>query len=229
MRRRLATIDHRAQDRALHRESLVNEIANATVHGIGVGLAITALVLGVVYAAFTESARAIVGTSIYGATLIFCFLVSTLYHSIPRQQTKRVLLAFDHCAIFLLIAGTYTPITLVILHGWKAWLLFGLVWGMALIGVALRLFWLRYIHPVFILIYLAMGWIGVAFGKPLAAGLGWEGLTLILIGGLCFTGGLIFYAWRRLPFNHALWHLAVLAGAIFHFFAVYDHVLPRAG
>jgi hemolysin III len=228
MDKRPASLAQRARLRDLARETILDEIANAVTHGIGTGLAIAALVLAVVYAAVTESAWAVVGASIYGATLVICFVVSTLYHSIPHRKAKQVLLAFDHCAIFLLIAGTYTPITLVILRGWEGWLLFGLVWGLAILGVALRLAWIRYMHPVFIAIYLAMGWVGFIFGRPLADGMGWEGLNLILIGGLCYTGGLVFYGWRRLPFNHALWHLAVMAGTICHFFAVYDHVLPRA-
>ncbi len=229
MRRAVAAMAQRA--RAEHsditNESLAEEIANAITHGIGVGLAIAALVLGVVYAANIGSAWAIVGAAIYGATLIFCFLVSTLYHSIGHIGTKRVFLAFDHCAIFLLISGTYTPITLI-LKGWQGWLLFGIVWGLALIGILLRLVWLRYMHPVFYVIYLAMGWVGFIFGGLIEDKIGWDGIEMILIGGVCYTGGLVFYALRRLPFNHALWHLAVMAGGIVHFFAVYDHVIPAA-
>lgn len=220
----------RAEHADLFRDTLLEEIASAITHGIGVGLAITALVLGVVYAAEVESAFAIVGAAIYGAALIFMFLVSTLYHSIPHAGAKRLFLAFDHCAIFLLIAGTYTAITLAAMNGsWQGWVLFGVVWGLAITGMLLRLVWLRYMHPVFYAIYLAMGWIGFAFGAPLADKIGWAGVEMILIGGICYTGGLVFYALRRLPFNHALWHLAVLAGSIVHFFAIYDYVIPRAG
>jgi len=213
----------------LSRETLLEEIANAVTHGIGAGLAIAALVLGVVYAAQIESAWAIVGASIYGATLVFLFAASTLYHSLPFVRAKRILLAFDHCAIFLLIAGTYTPITLVVMKGWQGWVLFGVVWGLAVTGLLLRLIWLRYMHPVFYVIYLAMGWVGFFFAAPIEAKMGWDGVELILIGGICYTGGLVFYALRRLPFNHALWHLSVIGGAIVHFFAVYDYVIPAAG
>ncbi|MCW5771532.1 MAG: hemolysin III family protein [Rhodospirillaceae bacterium] len=231
MRRAFANLARRARDEHadIARESLPEEVANAVTHAIGVGLAIAALVLGVVYAAQIESAWAVVGASIYGATLVFMFLVSTLYHSIPHIKTKRVFLAFDHIAIFLLIAGTYTPITLVVLTGWMGWVLFGLVWALALIGILLRLVWLRYMHPVFYLIYLAMGWIGFFMGRPLEDKIGWNGVELILLGGVCYTGGIVFYALRRLPFNHALWHLAVMAGSILHFFAIYDYVIPAAG
>lgn len=230
MRRAFANLVRRARDdhADIAGESLPEEIANAVTHAIGVGLAIAALVLGVVYAASIESAWAIVGAAIYGATLVFLFLVSTLYHSIPHVKTKRVFLACDHIAIFLLIAGTYTPITLVVLTGWMGWLLFGLVWALALTGILLRLVWLRYMHPLFYVIYLAMGWIGFFMGGPLEEKIGWNGVEMILIGGVCYTGGLVFYALRRLRFNHALWHLAVMAGAIVHFFAVYDYVIPKA-
>ncbi len=229
MRTRISALCHRQRVHDGRRtESLLEEIANAVTHGIGAGLAIAALVLTVVYAAVTGSVWAVIGVSIYGSTLVLCFLASALYHGIAHARTKRVLLAFDHCAIFLLIAGTYTPITLVVLPGWEAWMLFGTVWALAILGVTLRLVWVRYMHPGFILIYLAMGWLGFLFDRELIEGIGWGGLNLILIGGLCYTGGLFFYLWRRLPFNHALWHLAVLGGTIVQFFAIYDYVLPKA-
>jgi hemolysin III len=213
----------------LFTDSVWEEVANAVTHGIGAGLAIAALVLGVVYAAEIESAWAIVAAAIYGATLVFMFLASTLYHSIPNARAKRLFLAFDHIAIFMLIAGTYTAITLAVMNGtWKGWVMFGVVWGLAIAGTLLRLIWLRYMHPIFYVIYLAMGWIGFVFADEVEAKVGWAGVEMILIGGVCYTGGMIFYALRRLPFNHALWHLSVIAGAIVHFFAVYDHVFPRA-
>ena len=231
MRTAFATLAHRAraEHADLGRESIWEEIASAATHAIGAGLAIAALVLGVVYAAEIESAWAIVAFAIYGATLVFLFLVSTLYHSIPHLRAKRIFLAFDHCAIFLLIAGTYTAITLAVMNGtWQGWVIFGVVWGLALTGVLLRLIWLRYMHPIFYVIYLVMGWLGFAFADAVEAKVGWDGVEMIIIGGVCYTGGMVFYALRRLPFNHALWHLSVIAGAIVHFFAVYDYVIPRA-
>lgn len=219
----------RAENEDLARESLPEEIASAITHAIGAGLAIAALVLGVVHAANIESAWAIVAAAIYGATLVFLFLASTLYHSIPHAGAKRVFLVFDHLAIFMLIAGTYTAITLTVMHGtWQGWVLFGITWGLAITGTLLRLIWLRYMHPIFYVIYLAMGWLGFAFKDAVEAKVGWDGVEMILIGGICYTGGLVFYALRKLPFNHALWHLSVLAGSIVHFFAIYDYVIPRA-
>lgn len=231
MRSALAALVRRARDDHddLGRESVPEEVANAVTHAIGVGLAITALVLGVVYAAQIESAWAIVAAAIYGATLVFMFLVSTLYHSIPHLKAKRLFLACDHIAIFLLIAGTYTAITLAVMSGtWQGWVIFGIIWGLALTGIVLRVVWLRYMHPIFYVIYLAMGWLGFFFADAVEAKVGWDGVEMIIIGGVCYTGGMVFYALRKLPFNHALWHLSVLAGAIVHFFAVYDYIMPRA-
>ncbi len=231
MRSALAALVRRARDDHddIGRESFPEEVANAVTHAIGVGLAITALVLGVVYAAQIESAWAIVAAAIYGATLVFMFLVSTLYHSIPHLRAKRLFLACDHIAIFLLIAGTYTAITLAVMSGtWQGWVIFGIIWGLALTGIVLRVVWLRYMHPIFYVIYLAMGWLGFLFADAVEAKVGWAGVEMILIGGVCYTGGMIFYALRKLPFNHALWHMAVLAGSIVHFFAIYDYVIPRA-
>ncbi|MBL8665440.1 MAG: hemolysin III family protein [Candidatus Odyssella sp.] len=231
MRSALAALVRRARDDHddLGSESFAEEVANAVTHAIGAGLAITALVLGVVYAAQIESAWAIVAAAIYGATLVFMFLVSTLYHSIPHLGAKRLFLACDHIAIFLLIAGTYTAITLAVMNGtWQGWVMFGVIWGLALTGIVLRVVWLRYMHPIFYVIYLAMGWLGFLFADAVEAKVGWAGVEMILIGGVCYTGGMVFYALRKLPFNHALWHGAVLAGAIVHFFAVYDYIIPRA-
>ena len=135
--------------------------------------------LGVVYAAEIESAWAIVGAAIYGATLIFTFLASTLYHSLVNERAKRIFLAFDHIAIFLLIAGTYTAITLAVMNGtWQGWVMFGVTWGLALAGTLLRLVWLRYMHPVFYLIYLAMGWLGFMFADAVEAKVGWAGVEI---------------------------------------------------
>lgn len=230
-RHALAAMARRAQesDEDIGRESRREEAANAITHGIGSGLALVALVLGVAYAVQIGSVWAMVATAIYGTTLVWLFFVSTVYHVAAGAALKRLFMTLDHCAIFLLIAGTYTAIALTLMHGtWEGWVLLGVVWGLAILGLALRLVWLRYMHPVFYLIYLGMGWIGFVFADTVEATVGSDGVQLILVGGACYTGGLIFYALRRLPYNHALWHVAVLAGAMFHFLAVYDHVLPRA-
>jgi hemolysin III len=231
MRRAIAALARRAreEDADLARESLPEEVASALTHAVGAALAIAALVLGVLYAARIDSAWVVVAAAIYGSTLVCLFVVSTLYHAIAHARLKRLFLALDHCAIFLLIAGTYTAITLTLMHGtWQGWVIFGVVWVLALAGMLLRLVWLRYMHPIFYLIYLGMGWIGFVFAETVEARVGKDAVALIIVGGICYTGGLVFHALRRLPFNHALWHLAVMAGAILHFVAVYDHVMPRA-
>lgn len=218
-----------AAPEAEHTDSLIEEVANAVTHGIGAGLAIAALTILIIGAASTGNALAILAVILYGTTLFVLFLSSTLYHIIPNHRAREVLLTFDHCGIFLLIAGTYTPITVISLSGWRGWLLFGLIWGLALIGIAIRLFWIKYQHPIFIVLYVAMGWMGFIFSKSLGAALGVPGANLILIGGLFYTAGLVFFSWRKLPFNHMLWHLSVLAGSIFHFFAMVYYVVPKGG
>lgn len=231
MRRLLAKLARQARDEHedLTRESAQEEIASAIAHVIGTGLAVAALVLGVVYAAEIENAWAIVASAIYGTTLVWMFVASALYHGISKPRAKLMFMALDHCAIFLLIAGTYTAITITLMHGlWQGWLLFGIVWALAVAGMLLRLIWLRYMHPVFYPIYLAMGLAGVAFADVVGGKVGWNGVVLLIAGCACYTGGLALYAMRRLRFNHALWHVAVMAGAAFHFVAVYDHVIPRA-
>ncbi|MGE0734407.1 MAG: hemolysin III family protein [Alphaproteobacteria bacterium] len=217
-----------AKPHAHHVESLGEEIANAITHGIGTALSIAALAVLIAYAALADSASAIVGSAIYGATLIATYLSSTLYHSLLPGKPKRVFLALDHCGIFFLIAGTYTPICFVGLPGWQGWALFGVIWFLAVFGTALRLIWLRDMHAVILGLYLVMGWIGAAFGGRLIDQIGQAGVNLIILGGVCYTGGLVFYAWRKLPYNHALWHASVLAGSILHFFAILFYVLPIA-
>lgn len=214
---------------AVPHESLLERIGNAVTHGAGTGLSIAGLVLLIIAAAWTGSAGAILSVVVYGTSLIFLFLSSTLYHSLAHHRASELLEAFDHVGIFLLIAGTYTPFTLIALPGWQGWFLFGAIWALAVGGIAMRLVWVRYLHPVFVVIYVIMGWLGVMFGGPIGDHIGPQGINLLLIGGLFYTAGLVFFIWRTLPFNHMVWHLFVLAGSIFHFFAIYYYVVPTAG
>ncbi len=213
---------HKALEAA---ETLLEEIANAVTHGIGAALSIAGLVVMIVLAAINGGTWEVVAVTLYGATLVLVFLSSTLYHGVWHQGAKRVFRAFDHCAIYLLIAGTYTPIGLLVLPQPLGWVLCATLWTLALVGVVLRL-WLRRRHALSIPLYLAMGWLGVFWLGTLFDALGPAGSSLIVAGGLAYTGGLIFFAWRRLPFNHALWHLFVLAGSTCHFFAITLYVLP---
>ena len=204
------------------------EIAHAVTHGIGVLLSIAGLAVLVAFASLYGDAWHITSSSIYGVTLIFLYTASTLYHGIPQPAAKRVLRRIDHAAIFLLIAGTYTPFTLVNLRGVWGWSLFGLVWGFALLGVVLETVLKRRIKWLSLTLYLGLGWLVVIAIEPLLGAVAAGGLILLLAGGLCYTLGVIFYVWKRLAYHHAVWHLFVMAGSLLHFFSIFFYVLPPA-
>lgn len=208
-------------------ESLYEELANAVTHGIGAVLAAAALALIVVLAAFTGSVWAIVASSVYGATLFLAYLSSALYHGTWHRAAKAVFLAMDHCAIFLLIAGTYTPVTLLAFPKPLGWVLFGVIWAMAVIGITVRL-WLGRLHWALIPVFLGMGWLAFPWSEMLFESMGTGGAWLLVSGGFAYTGGVVFYLWRRLPFNHAVWHLCVLGGSVCHFLAIAIYALPAA-
>jgi len=210
------------------RYSIGEEIANAISHGIGALLSIAGLAVLVSYAALYGDAWHIVSTSIFGATLVLLYAASTVYHSVWHHPTKRILQRLDHSAIFLLIAGTYTPFALVNMRGPWGWTLFGIVWSMALLGIALQLFPRQRSERLSLILYLGMGWMAVAAIKPFLQGVETGGLILLLIGGLFYSLGVIFYVWQRLSYHHAIWHGFVLAGSTFHFFAVLFYVVPDA-
>ena len=210
------------------RYSIGEEIANAVTHGVGALLSIAGLAVLVSYAALYGDAWHVVSSSIFGATLVLLYAASTVYHSVWHLQTKKILQRLDHSAIFLLIAGTYTPFALVNMRGAWGWTLFGVVWFLALLGIALQLFPRRRNERLSLILYLGMGWIAVAAIKPFVAGVETGGLILLLIGGLFYSLGVIFYVWRQLSYHHAIWHGFVLAGSTFHFFAVLFYVVPEA-
>ncbi|MDD5467078.1 MAG: hemolysin III family protein [Anaerolineales bacterium] len=208
--------------------SRAEEIANSLTHGVGIVLSIAGLGVLTAFSSLFGSAWHIVSCSIYSATQILLFTASTLYHSIPMARVKAVLRVLDHSAIFLLIAGTYTPFTLVNLRGPWGWTLFGVVWGMAILGIAMQGMLIRQKAWLTAVPYLAMGWAVVAGIRPLLTSVATGGLLLLLAGGLAYSLGTVFYAWKRVPFHHAIWHLFVLAGSILHFFAVLFYVVPLA-
>ena len=209
----------------LPRYSSLEEWANSLTHGIGAVLAIVGLVVMLFVAVPSGNPWAIVSASIYGSTLILMFLASTLYHAIQPANIRKVLRQLDHLAILYLIAGSYTPFTLVTLNGSWGWTIFGIVWGLTLIGTVLQLSPARKIKALMVTLYLLMGWVVVIAAKPLLANLDSAGLSLLLAGGLAYTGGVVFYVNKRIPFNHAIWHLFVLAGAILHYFSILFYVL----
>ena len=212
----------------LPRYSAGEELANSITHGVGVVLAIAGLAVLTSFASVFGTVWHIVGCSIYGATQILLYTASTLYHSIPLPRARAVLRLCDHAAIFLLIAGTYTPFTLVSLRGPWGWSLFGLVWGLALTGIALQSILIRYKALVTAIPYVAMGWVAIVAIKPLLESVALGGLVLLVAGGLAYTLGSVFYVWRRLPYHHAIWHLFVLMGSTLHFFAILFYVIPLA-
>ncbi len=207
--------------------SLGEEIANSVTHGIGALLAIGGLAVLVGFASLHGNAWHIVTSSIFGGTLILLYVASTLYHSIPNPGIKKILKVIDHSAIFLLIAGTYTPFLLVNLRGPWGWSLFGAVWAIAVTGIILKTTAFGKIRGISTGLYLAMGWIIVIAIKPILSALEPGGLVMLLLGGLAYTGGVVFYAWKKLPYGHAIWHLFVMAGSCCHFFAVLFYVIPR--
>jgi hemolysin III len=204
----------------------MEEVMNAVTHGIGTLLAVAGLVLLTVLAYLHGSIWHIVSFSIYGTTLVLLYLASTLYHSFTNERVKRIFKILDHSAIYLLIAGTYTPFTLVPLHGVLGWTVFSLVWGLAIIGIVLKVFFTGRYKVVSTLCYLGMGWFIVFAIKPLLATVPALGMSWLFAGGLFYTLGSVFYLWKKLPYNHAIWHLFVLAGSISHFIAVFFYILP---
>jgi hemolysin III len=202
------------------------EIANGVTHGIGAGLAVVGLVGLVVLAARNGDAWQVVSASIYGACLVLLFLASTLYHSIQNPRVRPILRRVDHAAIYLLIAGTYTPFTLISLRGPSGWTLFGVVWGLALAGVLFKVFFINRLHLVSTLAYVAMGWLCVFFFGQMLAQVPPNGVFWLVAGGVCYTLGVIFYIVRRIPYGHAIWHLFVLGGALCHFFSVRTLIGP---
>jgi hemolysin III len=208
--------------------SVGEEIANSVTHGIGTLLAIGGVAVLVTFAALRGSAWHVVACGVFGATLILLYVASTLYHAIPLPGAKRVFRALDHAGILFLIAGTYTPFTLVTLRGPWGWSLFGVVWGLALLGLVLQLTMPRR-TVLAVGLYLLMGWAVVIAVRPLLATLPTGGLVLLVAGGLSYTVGVGFYAWRSLRYHHAFWHGFVLLGSAAHFFAVLLYVIPGAG
>jgi hemolysin III len=208
------------------RYSLGEEIANSITHGVGIILSLAGLAVLTAYACRYGNVWHIVSCSVYGATLMLLYTASTLYHSIQRPRVKTALQGLDHSAIFLLIAGTYTPFTLVNLRGPWGWSLFGVIWGLAIFGIVFQGSLLRRWTLLSLGLYISMGWAVVVAIKPMLGAVGPGGLVLLLLGGLSYTAGVGFYRWHRLPYHHAVWHIFVMAGSIFHFFAIFFYVIP---
>lgn len=210
---------------ALPGATIGEEIASSVTHGIGAALSIAALVVLVIVAALRGTAAHIVACAIFGATLVLLYLSSTLYHALTHAGAKRLFRIFDHAAIYLLIAGTYTPFTLVTLGGAWGWSLFAVVWTLAVTGIVLKCFFTGRFHALSTAVYILMGWLAVVALRPLLHAIPPGGFFWILSGGLLYTSGVVFFVSRR-KYSHAVWHLFVLAGSACHVLAVYRYVLP---
>jgi hemolysin III len=206
--------------------NFAEEFANSVTHGVGLGLSLAGLVVLMILAALRGTAWHVVSCAVYGSTLVILYGASTLYHSIQSPRAKRVLRIIDHGAIYLLIAGTYTPFTLVNLRGGLGWTLFGVVWSLAALGIVFKAFHVDRFPIASTLVYLSMGWLVVIAWKPMVTLIPAGGIALIAAGGAAYTLGVFFFAAKRIPYNHAIWHLFVLAGSIFHYVAVLLYVLP---
>ncbi|WP_158125559.1 PAQR family membrane homeostasis protein TrhA [Vibrio fluvialis] len=207
--------------------SVKEEVANAISHGVGLILGIVGLVLLLVKAVdHRADALTIVSMSIYGDSMIALFLASTLYHAIPHQNAKRWLKTFDHCAIYLLIAGSYTPFLLVSLRTPLAFGLMIVIWSIALIGIIMKIAFVYRFKRLSLVTYLTMGWLSLIVIYQLALNLDVGGLTLLAAGGVVYSLGVIFYVAKRIPYNHAIWHAFVLAGCACHFLAIYLYIDP---
>jgi len=205
--------------------SASEEIINSVTHGIGILLSIAGLVILVVVAALHGDAWHIVSFSIFGVSLIVLYTSSTLYHSFSKERIKNVFARFDHAAIFMLIAGTYTPFLLTTIRGAMGWTFFGIIWAVAITGIIIRSIHLHKYRRLMVLIYLIMGWMFIFIINSMIRNLPPLSLVFLLAGGLSYSVGVIFYAWRKLPFGHGIWHLFVLGGSIMHFFAVLNSLI----
>jgi len=213
--------------RQLHRPySLGEEIASSITHSIGTGLSVVGSTLLVVRATLYGDIWHILSFSIYGSTLVLLYLSSTLYHGFQRSRTKRIFKIIDHGSIYLLIAGTYTPFLLVCMRNTWGFTMLGVIWGLALMGIVLKTLFIGRFPKLSTTVYLSMGWLCVIALKEMLTSIPRGSLIWLAIGGVVYTVGVIFYAWGRLPYNHAIWHLFVLGGSISHYFAIFLYLFP---
>lgn len=206
--------------------SIGEEIFSSVTHGIGTLIGIAALVLMVVFAAKAGNVYGVVSGSIYGATMIVLFTMSTLYHAIQAPGAKKVFRIIDHCSIYLLIAGTYTPIALCSFREHGGWVLFGVVWGISILGIVLNSINLEKFKLVSLISYIVLGWAVVSMWGTVKASLDPNGIRLLIAGGIVYMAGVVFYCLKKVAYMHSIWHLFVLGGSILHFLCILLYVMP---
>lgn len=207
------------------RYTLGEEIFNSVTHGVSGLLAIAGTAVLIVFAAICSDAWGVVSSAVYGASLILLYTMSTLYHALTNRRAKSFFRIMDHDTIFFLIAGTYTPITLIPLRGAYGWVLFGVVWGAAILGIVMNSVDLERFRKPSVVCYVAMGWVVVFAIKPMLKSCTPLSLWFLLIGGLCYTGGIIFYAMKSKKYFHSIWHIFTIAGSVFHYFSVLSMIV----
>ncbi|WP_353777621.1 hemolysin III family protein [Winogradskyella sp. 3972H.M.0a.05] len=205
-------------------QTKLEEQLNAWSHGIGAALGIAGLVLLIVFSN-SDTPYSLFSVIVYGISIIVLFLASTFYHAVTGPRRKHYFRIIDHISIYLLIAGTYTPVLLIMLPDSKGWMLFWTVWLIAAFGIILKIFFTGKFELFSTLLYLVMGWLIVFDFSTLVERLDPTGLVFLIVGGLAYTVGIVFYAIEKIPYNHVIWHLFVLAGAIFHFFMIFNYVI----
>lgn len=196
------------------------EVANAITHGIGALLSVAAMVILIVFASIHGTVWHIVGFALFGVTMLLLYICSTLVHSFPQGKAKDVFEIMDHASIYFFIAGTYTPFLFIAVKGTLGWTLFGIVWGFAIAGTVFKAFFVKRFLYVSTLLYIFLGWMIVFAWGPLSTNVTFDGMIMLVIGGVFYSIGAIFYVWRGFRFHHAIWHIFVLGGSVFHFFAV---------
>ncbi len=213
-------------NKQFNNQSMGEEIANAISHGIGALLAIAGTVVAIVYASVYGDTLSVVSASLYGSGLIILYLASTLYHSLTNPKAKYVFQILDHCSIYILILSSYIPISLSLMRSAMGWVLFGINAGCTVLGVTLTAINMKRFQPLSMVLYLFMGWSIVFLGFPTLASLPTTGIVFMILGGICYTGGIAFFAMKKPRYMHSIWHLFVLAGSIFHYFAFLFYALP---
>lgn len=210
----------------IRRKRKKEELINVITHGLGAVLSVAALILLVVYSAINGRLINVVSSVVFGVSLILLYAASTIFHAMKRLKWRRIFQKIDHLCIYLLIAGTYTPIALIGLKGIWGWTIFGIIWALVLIGFIFKFSPLNKSDKLSLSLYALMGWLIIVAIKPLVTNLSAGALFCILAGGLFYTFGIYFYANRKIPYNHAIWHLFVLGGSTMHFFAVFLYLIP---